>query len=159
MVFKIFWNIEGYVKLRKSKKTSIFGIFSTFYQVFRCFHAWRSKEKLFLVKNAIFLTPWWPIFRNPGGVPGCLFLLHRYYTENFAFLSEKFFSRYPEKNFFTRNIGHAPSYRLVSWSTDFSTSGVFKIAKWLNSNQLFESVHITNFFVSHTIMIDLHTKM
>ena len=108
---------------------AIFGTFSIFYQVFRCFRARRSKEKLFLVKNASVLIPWWPIFRNPVGVPGCLFLLHRFYTGNFAFLSEKFFSRYPEKNFFTRNIGHAPSYRLVSWSTDFSTLGVFKIAK------------------------------
>ena len=111
----------------------IFGIFSIFFQVFRCFHAGWSKKKLFLVKNASVLTPWWPIFRNPVGVPGCLFLLHRFYTGNFAFLSKNFFSRYPEKNFFTRNIGHAPSYRLVSWSTDFSTLGVFKIAKLWNS--------------------------
>jgi len=112
---------------------TIFGIFSIFFQVFRCFHARRSAEKLFLVKNASVLTPWWPIFRNPVGVPGCLFLLHRFYTGNFAFLSEKNFFWYPEKNFFTRNIGHAPSYRLVSWSTDFSTLGVFKIAKWWKS--------------------------
>ena len=107
----------------------IFGIFSIFFQVFRCFHARRSAKKLFLVKNASVLTPWWPIFRNPGGVPGCLFLLHRFYTGNFAFLSKKIF-RYPPKNFFyTINICHDGSFRMTPWSTDFTRLGVFKIAK------------------------------
>ena len=123
----------GVLKIEKIAKNVDFWHIFNFFQVFRCFHARRSAKKLFLVKNASILTPWWPIFRNPGGIPGCLFLLHRFYTGNFAFLSEKIFLGTPQKNFFTGNIGHALSYRLVSWSTDFSTLGVFKIAKWWKS--------------------------
>ena len=99
-----FWNFfetSGGTKNWKNRKKCRFSAyFSIFFQVFRRFHARQSAKKLFLVKNASVLTPWWLIFRNPVGVPGCLFLLPRFYTGNFAFLSKKNFFLVPGKKFF-----------------------------------------------------------
>ena len=115
------------------KKVVFFALFQLFVKFFGVFTPDGQRKSCSSWKMLAFWHHDDHIFRNPVGVPGCLFLLSRFYTGNFAFLSKKNFFWYPEKNFFTRNIGHAASYRLVSWSTDFSTWGVFKIAKWWKS--------------------------
>ena len=132
-IWNFFETSRGTNNLENRKKCRFLAYFQLFIKFFGVFTPDGQRKSCSSWKMLYFWHHDDRIFRNPVGVPGCLFLLHRFYTGNFAFLSKKFFSRYPEKNFFTRNIGHAPSYRLVSWSTDFLTLGVFKIAKWPNS--------------------------